>query len=255
MLTAFAKALKNQQGGFSPFMLGLVAGMAVFSASMRKQAEREIANIESQQQLIEVEQLEAIRSGIENMIMSEDAASFSTAITVARLQANTSTKLETRNGQPIVVNASAMDNTDGSQLIMITTSDDPFVRADVTNMTAANMQSSAINQRDDVIVISTAAYRTRQLEISQTNRATLVDFVYDFWMTGAPGARELPTNAQYNTQIRDVYNIRDFWGNHFTYNRTSAQIATISFTTPAPWSETFTQRIDLTEEAQAAGQP
>ncbi|MBI1364087.1 MAG: hypothetical protein GC134_08885 [Proteobacteria bacterium] len=259
MLARIAKSLKCQRGNFSPFMIGLVLGLAVFSTAMRKQAERELAKIEAQQAEAKKKQLQELKDGVENALLMETAANFNNGIDATRIRNSTSASLDTRNGQAIVINSTAMDNATGRQRVMISNSDDAFIRADASTSTDANMLTSDITKRDDVAVIDTSVIRARQLEISKGNMAALTDFVYDWWRramvdgTAESGTHHLPTNGTFNTDIRDVYTQRDFWGNNFTYARATSQTATISFTTPAPWSETYTDIIDMREASAAAG--
>jgi hypothetical protein len=255
MLRYLNKAVKNQRGNISPFMIGLVMGLAVFSTSMRKQAEYELAKIQQQQADAQARQLEELKAGIENALLMETAATFNTALDANRIRSNTSAKLQTRTGQNVVINTTAMDAGTGRQRVMISTSDDAFVRADAGTMTDANMLTNAISQRDDVAMIDTSAIRTRQLETSRNNMEMISSIVYNWWANRPPGTQRFPTPAEYNAQIRDVVNARTFWDTHFTYTRPTNHTATLSFTTPAPWSETHTINLSMVETAAALNLP
>ena len=251
MLRWLGQRLRRQRGAFSPFMFGLLAGVAIFSATLRAKAELELQRIEKAQAERRAEETTALRRAVENALMTETSATAGT-LPVDRIRAAASKQLgKTRGGQDLVMGKINTNTALSGERIIITNSDDAFVRKGVSALdgnSSSSMATSDLTNREDVITIDTAGIRAKQVDISMQNMRAASELVYA-WYANPVNDLKFPDNATYTNNIANNPNApapKDFWGNNFTYTKTNDQFATLSFT--PPWGGTaYTLKMDLQE--------
>ena len=239
----FSGFFKSQRGNISPFLFGLLAGVALFSGGMKAKAELELQRIKEEQAQRERETAEQYKRAIEGSILSETSATYGT-LDRERIEQNLAKGIGggTRSGQDVAFGSITTDATRNEQRIIISTSDDDFVRTEVSNIeTAADAGAAAqsdINRRGDIANIDTASLRTRQIKRTMTNMHQESELIYAFW--GRDGV--MPTSGEYAT-INSQTGLTDFWGGSFTYTRFDDSHAILEATTP--WGQTLVVPMDL----------
>lgn len=236
MLKRLKKYWQKQRGIFSPFMFGLLAGVSIFSLAMRTQAQIELKRVQEQQQNRASQQMQAMRDAVENALMTETTSSYGLINAAELAKSSALSSGGTRDKQGLVVGSITTDGATDSQRIMVSTSDDAFVRAEVTSLaggTANNMASATINARSDVASIDTTALRSKQIKLSMQNMTQQANMVYAWY--AQDGHLRFPTTAEYSSDIASS-GLKDFWGGVFTYTRTNVNLAKLTFT--PPWGGT-----------------
>lgn len=237
------KWIAGQGGGVSPFMFGLLLGVSIFSLSVQKRAQIEMDEMREKQLERQETEASSLRKAVELSVMTERSASkmatYQATPDADRIRARASVATgKTRATQDMVmVSGESGDNNEHSR-ILITTTDDTFVRDSISNTkshTYDTIGSNTMQQRADTMVVDTKALRNEQIAISYKNMEAQAALVYNWW--SAPGnGFVFPDSAQYSAEIMPISTYKDFWGNDFIYSRTSAQVATLSFT--PPWGGT-----------------
>lgn len=231
------KLWKSQRGNVSPFLFGLLAGVALFSGGMKAKAELELQRIKAEQAERERETAQSYKRAIEGAILSETSGTFGT-LNRERIEESLSKGIAggTRSGQDVALGSITTDATRNEQRIIISTSDDDFVRAQVgaleTGADAGLAASDSINQRGDIANIDTASIRLRQLKRTMANLNQEAELILAFW--GRNG--RFPDATEYAT-INSQTGLTDFWGSAFTYNRPTLNEMTLTATTP--WGQTL----------------
>ena len=243
MIVQIRQLWAKQKGAFSPFLFGMLAGISLFSGAVRVNAELELKRIHDQQAKRQQEETHSLRRAVENALLSETSATFGN-IDANRLKALTSYGTgQTRGGQDIAVGSITRNSAIKSQRMIVSASDDALVRSEISNLATdgdnAAAAASDLNKRTDVTSVDTTTIRLRQLEVSNINMRVQSDLIYDYW--SRHGA--LPTVGQYNTEIAAVSNLKDFWGNDFTYNLAATNYAILTYTTP--WGQIVPLAIDV----------
>lgn len=228
----------QQRGNVSPFLFGLLAGVALFSGGMKAKAELELQRIKEEQAQREREVAASYKRAVEGAILSETAATFGT-LDRERIEENLAQGIGggTRSGQDVALGAITTDATRNEQRIIISTSDDDFVRTRVSDLeTGADADLAAadsINARRDIANIDTQAIRVKQVERTMQNLNQEAELILAWW--GRNGA--FPSGTDYTNEINSRTGLTDFWGNAFTYNRIDADEMTLTATTP--WGQTL----------------
>lgn len=218
---------------------------------MKAKSELELQRIKAEQAQREQETAQAYKRAVEGAILSETSANFGT-LDRERIEQSLSKGIGggTRSGQDVAFGSITTDATRQEQRIIISTSDDDFVRAEVGSIQTAGdagaAASDSINQRGDISNIDTSTIRVRQVRRTMENLHNETDLIYAFW--GRNGV--LPTAGEYST-INGQTGLADFWGNSFTYNRADDHEATLTATTP--WGQTLVVPINLTDAASEGG--
>lgn len=229
---------KRQRGAVSPFLFGMLAGVAIFSAGMRAQAELETKRILAQQEERAKETADTYRRAVEGALMAETSASFGT-ITADRLNSYVSKSVGggTRSGSNIALGAIDRDTTMDTQRVMITTSDDDFVRNRVTALQAGGdantMATDSLASRDDVVTVDTSNIRAKQVEATLSNMQKLAEILYGFWAQKG----RFPGNVSEYPAIANKTELTTFWGDPIIYEFTSDNLVRLRATTP--WGQTL----------------
>ena len=232
--------LKGQRGAVSPFLFGLLAGVAIFSGTMKAKSELKLQQIKEAQVERERETAEQYKRAIEGAILSETDATYGT-LDRARIEENLSKGIGggTRSGERVAV-GTIDTGARNEQRVIISTSDDKFVRDEVTGFSdATTAAESDLNKRGDIANVDTAALRTRQVQLTRNNLNKESEFVYAFW--GANG--RMPSSTEYENEINDKTGLTDFWGNDFTYTYINDDEATLEATTK--WGQTLKVKMDM----------
>lgn len=235
---------KRQRGAVSPFLFGMLAGVAIFSAGIRAQAQLETKRILAEQEERAKETADTYRRAVEGALMAETNGSFGT-ITTNRVNQFVSKSVGggTRSGSDIAMGSVNVNNTyngttvGNTQRVMITTSDDNFVRSRVSALQSAgdanNMATDNLVDRGDVVTIDTQNIRQKQIEETMANMQKQAELMYAFWAQNGrfPGALEYPT------EIANKTHLTTFWGDPINCDCTNNDSVTLTAITP--WGQTL----------------
>lgn len=268
------KKAQGQRGAFSPFMFGMLAGLAVFSGALRTQYLNELGSLESQRYERLVKETTALEDAVRNYIRTEITASYSDTITVANIQELLTTRGSTTDsGQAYqiniinetinFVNAAAVAATRNAQVVLMTPSDDSLLRAAVAAVTTKE-DAFTLAENPHVTVVSTESIRQEQVALSKKRLEAMAALLYDYYtrgfFSGVTRLHSFPRNTtEYNDMIT-TYNLgneaKDSWGAALVYtvdtsgNTTDAETGTalsetavISFT--APWGERYPATVSV----------
>ncbi len=219
----------HQRGGFSPFMFGILAGMALFSASIRGHLQSELQRAEEAKLERTRQETQALARAVESAIMTETSSTYSTDVTLNRIMPYADgTTGRTAGGSAAQINtfqAGPMGR------VMVGLTDDGYVRNELATA-VGDLTQSQLGGRSDVALVDIAALRTRQMELSLKNLDQEAGLLYYFWNR----QNRFPTDqAEYKAQVNAVSGLRDFWGRDFTYTAVDANNGGLTFTTP--WGE------------------
>ncbi len=233
----------RQRGAVSPFLFGMLAGVAVLSGGIKIQADLEMKRIQEQQEQRSKETADTYRRAVEGALMAETTGTFG-AVDTNAINSFVAKSIGggTRSGQNIAIGTITTDVGTNSQQIIISTSDDNLVRTQITALEtagdAAAMAADTINNRDDVITIDTSGIRTKQIAETIDRMEKYSEILYSFW--GKNG--RFPTLVEYPA-IAAQSSTTDFWGGAFTYAITSDNIAQLQATTP--WAQVLTVPMNM----------
>ena len=234
---------KRQRGAVSPFLFGMLAGVAIFSAGVKTQARLETQRIYEEQDKRAQETAETYRRAVENALMSETSGSFGT-ITADRVNQYVSKSVGggTRSGSDITIGAIDRDTTLDTQRIMITTSDDDFVRARVGTLAgggnANNMATDSLTDRNDVVTVDTSNIRQKQIQASLSNMQKQGEVMYGFWALNG----KFPDATEYADLAADT-GLTNFWGAPITCLCTNNNEITLNSVTP--WGQTLRYNLKM----------
>lgn len=262
------KSLRNQRGAFSPFMFGMLAGLAVFSGALRSQYLNELGTLESQRNTRLINEAKELESSVKNFLRSQTSSTFNSTITVANIQELLATDgATTDSGQAYQIkiipytisyinNATAAVTRD-AQIFLMTSSDDSLLRTQVDN-TTTRTDAFTLAKEPHVVVVDTESVRQEQVALSKKRLEGMASLLYDYYtrgfFSGTTRLHTFPRDAtEYNAMVA-TYNLtneaKDSWGQNLTYTvnasgnttdlETSEAIsesAVISFVTP--WSERY----------------
>lgn len=241
--TYLYRLYKRQRGAVSPFLFGMLAGVAIFSAGVKTQARIETQQILEEQEKRAQESAETYRRAVENALMSETAGTFGT-ITADRVNQYVSKSVGggTRSGSDITLGAIDRDATLDTQRVMITTSDDDFVRSRVNSLTsggnANNMATDSLTDRNDVVTVDTSNIRQEQIQASLSNMQKQAEVMYGFWAQNGrfPGAGEYAAIAAQT-------GLTNFWGSPISC--VCLDNNSVTLTSATPWGQTLTVGLNM----------
>jgi hypothetical protein len=234
------KFFRNQKGGFSPYMFGLLVGISAFSTITAHYARKEM--IKSEQRKIEQQKAEAedLKNALEVALLTETDATYDADLSLNRARAHTTlSTAKTRGGSDVTLNIVNSETSLGIQgeRVLITTTDDDFTKTAVGLANSAAAQAGFTDDNAPVTMFDSGAARNRQVDISVQNMEMEAAQIYAFYA----GELRFPGSNEYDA-IQAVTGLKDFWGNDFSYTIvTSPTHVRIEFTTP--WS--YTERIDM----------
>lgn len=239
------KGLKNQRGAFSPFMFGMLMGVAVFSAAMNHWAKREIVNIEEQNIKTERQKAEQIKQAFENALLTENIATdekYSEDFNLERAQKFLSGSTgQTKSGEQAFLSTafkSGAFNTSNKR-ILITTSDDQSLQQEIGSL-GSDAMADYNNEDGSVVMFDSEDARKKQIQKSKINLEREASQIYRAY---ASYNYKFPTHEEYKTQVNAATNLKDVWGQSFKYDRKSDKTVVLSFTTP--WGYTYKKRLDM----------
>lgn len=233
-------------------MMGLLLGIGVLSFHANQYAQNQIAEIEKRKIQDKEKGLAQIKLGIENSILMEHGDSLALSLNVDEIKSRTSANTYPNESGRVLISSSS-GAISGTEVYAITNSEDPFVKADVAASSPNALFSNSMSKRPDVGVLDTTSLRTRQLDLSRQQMGILGDHIYQVWSRKPDGFHQFPNKASLTTILPIATEIVDFWGRPFDYERHSLHEAVLSFTTPAPWSATYSQRLSMSETASLLG--
>jgi hypothetical protein len=229
---------RNQKGGFSPFMFGILAGMALFSASIRGHLQSELQRAEEAKLERTRQETQALARAVESAIMTETSSTYSTDVTLNRIMPYADgTTGRTAGGSAAQINTF---QTGPMGRVMVGLTDDGYVRNELATA-VGDLTQSQLGGRSDVALVDIAALRTRQMEMSLKNLDQEAGLLYYFWNR----QNRFPTDqAEYKAQVNAASGLRDFWGRDFTYTAVDANNGGLAFT--APWGEARSISVTMT---------
>lgn len=238
--------INNQKGAFSPFMFGILMGVAVFSASMNHWAKKELIDLDEANKMANHEKGIAIKKALENSIITENVNSenqYSEDYTLQRAQRFLSGSTgKTRSGDDAVISTAHNSGKfkTSNKKILITVSDDQFTREDVGDVAGADAMSDYNQANSEIVLFDSEPIRIEQIQESKRRLQSEVSQIYVAYTTYG---YKFPTVDQYKTQINAATNNKDIWGQTFKYDRKSDKLVILSFTTP--WGYTYKSKLDM----------
>lgn len=208
-------------------MFGILAGMALFSASIRGHLQSELQRAEEAKLERTHQETQALARAVESAIMMETSATYAADVTFDRIMPHVDgTTGRTTGGQEAQINTF---QTGPMGRVMVGLTDDAYVRNEIATG-AGDLTESPLAARSDVAIVDIAALRTQQMEFSLKNLDQEASLLYYFWSR----QNRFPTNqAEYKAQVNAVSRLQDFWGQDFTYTAVDANNGGLAFT--APW--------------------
>lgn len=230
-------------------MYGLLLGMSIFSVASLRWAEKEL-QVQQQKNADKARaQAEDIAKGLEFSILTETGTTYSNDIDLNRALSQTSSASgKTRGGENVLLverDAGTGDFGNRNQRVAITASDDTLLRSQVYRSgSAEELATMPRSEKLPVVTFDSDAVRDRQVRSSFQNMETLAEHIYGFYA----GRMRFPTGTEFD-EIASRLNLRDAWGQAFSYTQSSDDKATLQFTTP--WNYTRTLNISLKDERNA----
>jgi hypothetical protein len=239
------KVLKTQKGAFSPFMFGMLMGVAVFSAAMNHWAKREIVNIEERNIKAERQKAEQIKQAFETALLTENIATgekYSEDLNLERAQKFLSGNTgQTKSGEQAFLSSAFKSGAfkTSNKRVMITTSDDESIQQNLESL-GSDAMASYNNEDGSVVMFDSEEVRKKQIKKSKENLEREASQIYRAYTSYG---YKFPTAEQYKSQVNAATGLRDVWGQSFKYDRKSDKVVILSFTTP--WGYTFKKRLDM----------
>lgn len=248
---SLARLLACQQGGFSPFMFGLIVGMSVFSALSMQWAKQELVRYQDQQSRRAKTNAEEVAKGLDFAILSEDQRTYSEHYDLDRAKAYAETDARTRGGQDYLVTTHEDENREvygkKDTTVAITGSDDTLLRSQIyRSADSEEVLRMKTGNKQPVAIYDTGQARDRQVRTSNERMEQLAEQIYAFYA----GKRRFPTDSEFTT-LQGGLGIHDSWGQDYEYTaKPDGQTGTLSFTTP--WNYKQTLKLSLQEDGIAS---
>lgn len=239
------KVLKNQKGAFSPFMFGMLLGVAVFSAAMNHWAKREIVNIQEQNIKRERQKAENIKRAFENALLTENITlgqGYSEDMNIERAQQFLSGSTgQTRSGEQTFLSTAYKSGAfkTNNKRLLITTTDDETVKQDIEAL-GSDAMANYNSSEGRVVMFDSEEVRKQQIKES---KKLLEREAAQIYRSYSSYGFKFPTYDEYKSQINAATNLRDVWGQNFKYDKKSDKVVILSFTTP--WGYTYKKRLDM----------
>ncbi len=243
--------LTSQNGGFSPFMFGLVMGMSIFSALSMQWAKQALAEYEQQQVARAKANAADVAKGMDFAILTENSQSYSEDYNLERARQYAGTDARTRGQQDYLVTDREDEKRESfgkkSTTVAITGSDDTLLRSQMFRSdTSEQLLTTKTGDKQAVAFYDTATARDRQVRTSNERMEVMAEQLYAFYAA----KKRFPTESEFTT-LRGTFSLRDAWGQDFTYTPTpDGQKGLLSFTTP--WNYTQNLKLNLKDETNAA---
>lgn len=247
----YFQTLTNQKGAFSPFMYGLLLGVAMLSTLSKYQAEKALEQAKVEQKKRQNAQVEGIKQAFENAILTENVAEgsleFSADATMDRAQAFlTGTSTQTTSKEAITLNQREGESHLGinSQKVFITNSDNEFTKEKVERIFSASEVSKLnLNNQSEIAVFDSEEARLRQIKQSTEYLRMEQSQIYRFW--GSNDYSFPKSQNEYEEKVNRMTGLKDVWGQTFKYTYITKNKAKISFTSPWGFEKSITLDMDL----------
>lgn len=236
---------RDQRGGVSPFMFGLLVGMSIFSVMSAYWAQKELAALQVRQAERAQKQADDVVKALEFSALTETQSTYSDQYDMDRAKGSLARASgKTRGGEEYVVNAQeAATETFGTRdsKLVVTASDDTLLRAKVYQTgNADDVAAFGDGRTKAVATLDTGGIRQRQVLTSVKAMEALAEQVYAFYA----GHMRFPTDMEFK-ELQAKFPYVDAWGGPFSYTRTGEDTGTLEFTTP--WNYTQTLNMSLKE--------
>lgn len=243
---SFLHTLKNQKGAFSPFMYGLLMGVAILSTLSKYQAQKSLEDAEKRQKEQQHKSAQNVKNAFENAILTENIADgsleFSQEATLDRARAFlTGGTGKTSSGGDYTLNQKEGEEVLGlkNQKVFIGSSDDQFVNEKVSKIGSAEEVSELnINKQTAIAVFDSEAARTKQIEQSTEYLRMEESQIYRYW--GSNNYSFPKSQNEYEETINKMTGLKDVWGQTFKYTYITKNKAKLSFTSPWGFEKVIT---------------
>jgi hypothetical protein len=226
----------------SPFMMGLMLGMTIFSALSLQWAQQELAEIQKHQSTQAKENAEDMAGALEFAMLTENKDTYGEGLSLERARQFSNSTGKTRGDQNFLTTIRQERDSgrfDAEQeKVAITASDDTLLRSQLHRTeSAAQLSELAERNNQPVALFDTSTVRDRQVRTCAIRMDSLAEQVYAFYA----GRMKFPSTSEF-TEMTTKLNFTDTWGQPFGYSvAPDQQSAELSFTTP--WG--YTQRLKL----------
>ena len=216
------KTHATQQGAISPFMFGMLMSITFMSTLMQYQAQKRLEGIQERKHAESKRRAQDIKHAVENAILTENVNDARNgehrAFDLNNLRAYLSSSTgQTQAGQDIIVHEI---ETEGrfdtrNKRIIIQSGDNALVRQQAQQHLSEEYALKEMHAT--TVVIDTDEIRQQQIvkakeylerEAAQAFKA-YINNGYTF-----------PDNSDYDTQINQITNLKDAWGQPFKYEKT-----------------------------------
>lgn len=274
MFKKLKQKIRQQKGAFSPFMFGMLAGLAIFSGVLRSEYINELGSLESLRQQRLEREAKAMADAVENYLRSEITTSYDyTGVDVNDVQQLLSTSGATTDaGQVFAINiidydinftdvtsGSPMPGTRQSQVFLMSPADSSMIRNQIAAVTTKEDALDLAATNKIIVAVDTESVRQEQVAASKERLEQIAALLYDYYTRGFVNAtsgrlHSFPRSSLEFTLMLSQFSLqqiaKDYWGRTFTYKVDStgnftdtasgtilSQRAVISFLTP--WGELY----------------
>ncbi len=232
--------LQNQKGVFSPFMLGLLMAISVFSVLSLQWAKKDLVLMEKAKLARQQAEADDLAKAVEFALMVEDESSFGDDLTIERLRKYAARSQGFTGGKENakVIHRNSETRFDiQNEKIAIAITDDALTHTDLNRRIGDELLDIA-EGKQAIAVVDTSAIRTRQIDRSKRNMESMAEQVYQFYAAQF----RFPRISEY-AALANIIRLKDVWGNEFLYTYQNDSEATLEFT--SPWNYTYTMKLNL----------
>ncbi len=232
-------------------MFGLVVGMSIFSALSMQWARQELVRYEAQQIQRAKTDAQDVADALNFAILTEDGQTYSENYSLERARQYSDSTGRTQGGQDYMVTTRTNEDRvrygHAATTVAITGGDDTLLRSQMHRSADAEaILRTKVGNKQAVAVYDTTTARDRQVRTSNQRMEVLAEQMYAFYA----GKYRFPTESEF-TSLRGGLNVRDAWGNDFSYEPSKDnQTGLLSFTTP--WNYTQTLTLNLKDDAKTS---
>ena len=233
--------LRSQRGFFSPFMIGLVMAIGIFSNLAMHWAQKDLERIREERLRRQQAEANDIAKAVEFAILTETDRTYGQVLDVDDLRQYTAlSQGKTRGGSDVQIisrqNGSAFET--ANERIAITTTDDTLRRNELVRSGSAEDLAREAGGDEPLAIVDTSAVRQRQIEQSKQNVDTMAAHIFQFYSTNF----RFPKVGEYE-ELQEMLNIKDVWGNDLIYTYKNEEEAVLEFSTP--WNYTYSVNLNL----------
>lgn len=254
LITQSLDNLNNQEGGFSPFLFGLIMGMTIFSALSYQWSKQELAAYQAEQAARAKANAQDVADSLNFSILTENQQTYSDKYDLDRAKQYSNSSAKTQGGQDYMIEEREDDNRKqygkSATTVAITGSDDTLLRSQMHRSgDSEEILRTKAGDNQPVAVYDTSIARDRQVRTSNERMEGLAEQIYAFYAA----RKRFPTDSEFTT-LASTFGMHDVWGNNFTYKPDiGGQKGVLSFTTP--WDYTQSLNLSLKDDGDPSKYP